>query len=129
VPGTFQEVGNEYWAVLLPPVKPAGTTFVDFRVTLDGSISDSETDALLYVAPGNSDIALSFDASGSMDTEDVIGEGTRLTNAKRAGQVVADLLRAGDRIVVQDWSAFDNPPAAAALATATVRSICARCCR
>ena len=110
VPGTFQEVGNEYWAVLLPPVKPAGTTFVDFRVTLDGSINDSETDALLYVAPGNSDIALSFDASGSMDTEDVIGEGTRLTNAKRAGQVVADLLRAGDRIVVQDWSAFDNPP-------------------
>ncbi|HHY55102.1 MAG TPA: hypothetical protein GYA08_06665 [Chloroflexi bacterium] len=110
VPGTFQEVGNEYWAVLLPPVKPAGTTFVDFRITLDGSISDSETDALLYVAPGNTDIALSFDASGSMDTEDVTGEGTRLTNAKRAGQVIADLLRAGDRLVVQDWSAFDNPP-------------------
>jgi hypothetical protein len=110
VPGTFQEVGNEYWAVLLPPVKPAGTTFVDFRITLDGSISDTETDALLYVAPGNSDIALSFDASGSMATEDVIGEGTRLTNAKRAGQVIADLLRVGDRIVVQDWSAFDNPP-------------------
>ncbi|MCB0039537.1 MAG: hypothetical protein KDE23_07645 [Caldilinea sp.] len=110
VPGTFQEVGNEYWAVLLPPVKAAGTTFVDFRVTLNGSISDSETDALLYVAPGNSDIALSFDASGSMNTEDVIGEGSRLTNAKRAGQVVADLLRSGDRLLVQDWSAFDNPP-------------------
>jgi len=109
VPGTFQEVGNEYWAVLLPPVKPAGTTFVDFKVTLDGSISDMETDALLYVAPGNSDIALSFDASGSMGSEDVIGEGTRLTNAKRAGQVVADLLRAGDRLLVQDWSAVDSP--------------------
>lgn len=109
-PGTFQEVGNEYWAVLLPPTKPAGTTFVDFRVTLNGAISDTETDALLYVAPGNSDIAMSFDASGSMDTEDTVGEGTRLTNAKRAGQVVADLLRAGDRILVQDWSAFNNPP-------------------
>jgi len=110
VPGTFQPVGDEYWAVLLPPIKPAGTTFVDFRITLNGSISDSETDALLYVTPGNSDIALSFDASGSMNTEDVIGEGTRLTNAKRAGQVVADLLRNGDRLLVQDWSAFNNPP-------------------
>ena len=109
-PGTFQEVGNEYWAVLLPPTKPAGTTFVDFRVTLNGAISDTETDALLYVAPGNSDIAMSFDASGSMNTEDTVGEGTRLTNAKRAGQVIADLLRAGDRILVQDWSAFNNPP-------------------
>jgi len=110
VPGTFQEVGNEYWAVLLPPAKPVGTAFVDFRVTLDASIADAEIDALLYVAPGNSDIALSFDASGSMSTEDVTGEGTRLTNAKRAGQVIADLLRVGDRLVVQDWSAFDNPP-------------------
>jgi hypothetical protein len=40
VPGSFQEVGDEYWAMLLPPVKPAGTTFVDFRITLDGAISD-----------------------------------------------------------------------------------------
>ncbi|MBP8291862.1 MAG: hypothetical protein KAX65_03745, partial [Caldilineaceae bacterium] len=110
VPGSFQEVGDEYWAILLPPVKPAGTTFVNFRITLDGSISAQETNALLYVAPGNSDIALSFDASGSMNTEDTIGEGTRLTNAKKAGQVIADLLRAGDRILVQDWSAVNNPP-------------------
>ncbi|GIV73494.1 choice-of-anchor X domain-containing protein [Caldilinea sp.] len=110
VPGTFQEVGNEYWAILMPPVKPAGTTFVNFKVTLNNSISDTETNALLYVNPGNSDIAMSFDASGSMNTEDTVGEGTRLTNAKRAGQVVADLLRVGDRLVVQDWSAFDNPP-------------------
>jgi hypothetical protein len=109
VPGSFQEVGDEYWAILLPPVKPAGTTFVNFRITLDGAISAQETNALLYVAPGNSDIALSFDASGSMNIEDTIGEGTRLTNAKKAGQVIADLLRAGDRILVQDWSAVDNP--------------------
>jgi len=110
VPGTFQEVGNEYWAVLLPPVKPAGTTFVNFSVTLHGSISDAETNALLYVDPGNSDIALSFDASGSMSIEDTVGEGARLTIAQRAGQVIADLLRVGDRIAVQDWSAFNNPP-------------------
>lgn len=110
VPGTFQEVGNEYWAVLMPPTKPVGTTFVNFRVTLHSSIADTENNALLYVAPGNSDIALSFDASGSMAFEDTVGEGTRLTLAQRAGQVIADLLRAGDRLVVQDWSAFNNPP-------------------
>ncbi len=108
VAGSFQEVGDEYWAVLLPPVKPVGTTFVDFRINL-GAINDTELDALLYVAPGNTNIALSYDASGSMNTEDAIGEGARLVNAKKAGQVVADLLRVGDRILVQDWSAIDSP--------------------
>ncbi len=108
VAGSFQEVGDEYWAILMPPTKPLGTTFVDFRINL-GVVSDTELDALLYVVPGNTDIALSFDASGSMSTEDAIGEGTRLDNAKKAGQVVADLLRAGDRFLVQDWSAIDNP--------------------
>jgi hypothetical protein len=66
-----------------------------------------------------------------MNTEDTIGEGTRLTNAKKAGQVIADLLRAGDRILVQDWSAVDNPPAVGCrpMVTATARWTCARCCR
>ncbi|MCX6044517.1 MAG: hypothetical protein NT075_05340 [Chloroflexi bacterium] len=108
VAGSFQEVGDEYWAILLPPVKPAGTTFVDFTACLD-TICDTETNALLYVDPGDSDIALSFDASGSMTTEDVIGEGTRLSNAQKAGKVVADLLHPGDRIVVLDWSGKDQP--------------------
>jgi len=105
VEGSFQEVGDEYWATLLPPTKPAGTTFSDFTICLDGTLCDSETNALLYVEPGSTDIALSFDASGSMGIEDTTGEGTRLDNAKRSGQVIADLLRPGDRIVVQDWSA------------------------
>jgi hypothetical protein len=108
VPNTFQEVGDEYWATLLPPVKPAGTTFVNFGACLD-AICDSETNALLYVNPGNSDTALVFDASGSMNSEDATGEGTRLFNAKRAGKVVADLLRPGDRILVTDFSAKNNP--------------------
>ncbi|MFN8444975.1 MAG: choice-of-anchor X domain-containing protein [Caldilineaceae bacterium] len=108
VTGTFQEVGDEYWAVLLPPVKPAGTTFVNFTVCMD-SLCDSETNALLYVTPGNTDTAITFDASGSMSTEDIIGEGTRLFNAQKAGKVVADLLRSGDRILVTDFSANDSP--------------------
>jgi hypothetical protein len=110
VPGSFSQVGEEYWAILLPPVKPAGTTFVDLRICLDGSICDTETNALLYVNPGNTDFAMVFDGSGSMAWEDVIGEGTRLENAKKAGTVMADLLRVGDRVLVTDFSAFNNPP-------------------
>jgi hypothetical protein len=106
---SFQEVGEEYWATMLPPAKPAGTTFVDYKACLGTSLCDTETDGLLYVAPGNSDIGLVFDASGSMDIEDVTGEGKRIFNAKRAGTVVADLARDGDRLMVTDFSAFDNP--------------------
>lgn len=110
VPGSFSQVGEEYWAILLPPVKPAGTTFVDLRICLDGSICDTETDALLYVAPGNTDFAMVFDGSGSMAWEDVTGEGSRVENARKAGTVMADLLRVGDRVLVTDFSAKDNPP-------------------
>jgi len=110
VPGSFSQVGEEYWAIMLPPAKPAGTTFVDLRICLDGSICDTETNALLYVDPGNTDFAMVFDGSGSMAWEDVIGEGTRLENAKKAGTVMADLLRVGDRVLVTDFSAFNNPP-------------------
>ncbi len=113
VAGSFQAVGEEYWATLLPPAKPVGTTFVDFKACLGSSLCDTETDGLLYVAPGNSDIGLVFDGSGSMATEDVIGEGTRLFNAQRAGKIVADLARGGDRLMVTDFSAFNNPPGCA----------------
>jgi len=109
VAGSLQEVNGEYWMVVLPPTKPVGTTFVDFQVCLAGTVCDTETNGLLYVDPGNSDIALVFDGSGSMDIEDIAGEGKRLTNAKKAGEVVADLLRDDDRILVTSFSAFDNP--------------------
>jgi hypothetical protein len=110
VPGSFSQVSEEYWAIMLPPIKPAGTTFVDLRICLDGSICDTESNALLYVDPGNTDLAMVFDGSGSMAWEDVPGEGTRLVNAQKAGTVMADLLRVGDRVLVTDFSAHDNPP-------------------
>lgn len=110
VPGSFQEVGGEYWAILQPPTKPPGTTFVDFAVCLDATICDSENNALLYVEPGNVDAALVFDASGSMNEVDTIGEPSRLEQAKRSGTVIANLLRPGDRLLVTDFSARDNPP-------------------
>ena len=65
ITGTFQEVGDEYWATLMPPTKPLGTTFVNYDACLD-AICDSENNALLYVNPANTDTALAFDSSGSM---------------------------------------------------------------
>lgn len=109
VSGSLQEVNGQYWMVVVPPTQPAGTTFVDFQVCLAGTVCDTETNALLYVDPGNSDLALVFDGSGSMDLEDVAGEGKRLENAQKAGEVVADLLRDDDRVLVTSFSAFDNP--------------------
>ena len=109
VPGSFSQVGEEYWAILLPPTKAAGTTYVDLEICLDTSICDTETDALLYVDPGNTDFALVFDGSGSMNIEDVPGEGMRYINAQKAGTVLADLLRVGDRVLVTDFSAHDIP--------------------
>ncbi len=109
VPGSFQEVSEEYWAVMLPPTKPLGTTFIDLQVCLDGGVCDTNTDALLYVDPGNTDFGLAFDGSGSMGDIDVPGEGSRLENAQKAGTVLADLLRDGDRVLITSFSAFDNP--------------------
>lgn len=111
VAGSFQEVGpGEYWAAIVPPVKPNGTTFVDYKVCLNGSICDSENDALLYVNPGNVDTVYLFDESNSMNTEDTLGEGTRMQNAKRAGRVLPDLLRDGDRLGIIGHGALDTPP-------------------
>ena len=110
VPGSFQEVGpGEYWAVIVPPTKPGGTTFVDYEVCLNTTICDSENDALLYVDPGNVDTVYVFDESGSMATEDTPGEGTRIENAKKAGLVLPDLLRDGDRIGIIGHGGEDNP--------------------
>ena len=110
VPGSFQEVGpGEYWAAIVPPTKPLGTTFVDYEVCLNTSICDSENDALLYVDPGNVDTVYVFDESGSMATEDTPGEGTRILNAKKAGLVLPDLLRDGDRIGIIGHGAKDDP--------------------
>lgn len=111
VPGTLFEIGaGEYWATLLPPAKPAGTTFVDFQACVDGAVCDTELDALLYVLPGNSDTIILHDESGSMSTEDVIGEGSRLVNSQKAAMVWANLAREGDRYGVMGFNALNDPP-------------------
>jgi hypothetical protein len=110
VPGTFGMVGLDYWMTALPPIKPAGTTFVDYRACLNSGACDTEVDSLLYVAPGNSDLAIVHDASGSMGPpEDTPGEGTRLENAQKAAKAIANTVRTGDRVLVMDFSALDDP--------------------
>ena len=104
VTNSFQEVGDEYWVTMLPPTKTVGTNYVDLEVCLDGGFCDTNSESLLYVPPGNSDLGMVFDGSGSMGTEDITGEGTRLENAKKAGTVMADLLQDGDRVFVMDFS-------------------------
>ncbi|MCL7451732.1 MAG: VWA domain-containing protein [Anaerolineae bacterium] len=106
VAGTFQEVGEEYWAIVQPPAVGAGTTWAEVQVILNGTIGDSESQAVLYVEPGHNDMVLLFDASSSMDIEGVLGEGKRYENAQKAGTIVADLLRDGDRVAVMDFSAI-----------------------
>jgi hypothetical protein len=110
VAGSFQEVGpGQYWAAIVPPVKPGGTTFVDYEICLNTTICDSETDALLYVDPGNVDTVYVIDESGSMATVDTTGEGSRITNAKKAASVLADLLHDGDRIGIIGFGGADSP--------------------
>ena len=109
VPGSFQQVGNQYWALVIPPDQQTGTAYVDMSLCLNADICDTNHAALLYEERGNADVALVFDASGSMDFEDVIGEGRRIDNAKRAGNVQASLLQNGDQVIVMDFSALDFP--------------------
>ena len=63
VPGLVSRSGQRVLGDHDAPVRPAGTAFVDFRVCLDGVNCVTQTDALLYVPPGNSDFALVFDTS------------------------------------------------------------------
>ena len=108
VGGTFQEVGQEYWAIVQPPLMTAGTTWANVDVYVNADAMNTEDQALLYVEPGHTDIALLFDASSSMEIEDVPGEGARYENAQKAGTIVADLLREGDRVAVMDFSAIST---------------------
>lgn len=110
LPDSLSQVGNEYWAIMVPPKKPTGTTFNDLKICLNSSLCVTETDALLYEPPEKNDFALVFDGSSSMEFEDVTGEGQRYVNAQKAGIVLADLMRVGDRVLVTDFSAFNDPP-------------------
>lgn len=99
-----------YLGVFAPPTKAAGTTMVDLQACLGTSgICDKNTDALLYVPPGNMDMVLLHDASGSMSYVDVPGDLPRLDQAKRAAELLVMLAQAGDYYGIMDFSAKDIP--------------------
>ena len=114
-PTTLVEVTKGYYlGVYTPPTKPAGTTTVDLRACLGTSgICDTNADALIYVPPGNIDMVLLHDASGSMGWIDVPGDLPRLEQAKRAAELLVMLAQAGDAYGIMDFSAKDDPPGCA----------------
>ena len=107
----YEVTKGEYLGVFVPPAKAAGTTWADLRACLSTTgICDTNTDALLYVAPGNVDMVLLHDASGSMSNVDVLGDGTRLAQAKIAAKLLVLLARDGDYYGIMDFSAENDPP-------------------
>jgi len=107
----YEVTKGTYLGVLIPPTKAAGTTWMDLRGCLDTTgICDTNADSLLYVAPGNVDMVLLHDASGSMGDIDVPGDYSRLEQARIAAKLLVLLARNGDYYGIMDFSAEDSPP-------------------
>ena len=106
----YEITKGEYLGVFVPPAKAAGTTWANLRACLSTTgICDTNNDALLYVAPGNVDMVLLHDASGSMSDIDQAGDPSRLEQAKMAAKLLVLLARDGDYYGIMDFSAKDIP--------------------
>ncbi|MBN1247263.1 MAG: VWA domain-containing protein [Anaerolineae bacterium] len=112
---TISEITKgHYFGIFLPPTKPVGTSWVDLQACLGTSgICDENTEALLYVPPGNMDMVLLHDASRSMMDVDVPGDFSRLEQAKHAAELLVMLAQVGDYYGIMDFSAEDDPPGCA----------------
>ncbi len=108
----YEITKGHYFGVFLPPSKPVGTIWVDLRACLeDSGICSTNNGALLYVPPGNMDMVLLHDASGSMGWVDVPGDFSRLEQAKHAAELLVMLAQTGDYYGIMDFSArnVDRP--------------------
>jgi len=108
---TIHEITKgHYLGVFVPPAQDPGTTWVDLRACLGTTgICDNNVDALHYVPPGNMDMVLLHDASGSMGDIDVTGDFSRLEQAKQAADLLVQLAQIGDYYGIMDFSAEDTP--------------------
>jgi hypothetical protein len=110
---TISEITKgHYFGVFLPPLKALGTDWVDLQACLSSvGACDTKTEALRYAPPGNMDMLLLHDASGSMADVDVPGDYSRLEQAKQAGQLLVQLAQVGDYYSIMDFSAhnIDRP--------------------
>jgi len=122
---TIHEITKgHYLGVFVPPTQVAGTTWVDLRACLGTTgICDNNVDALLYVPPGNMDMVLLHDASGSMGNIDVPGDFSRLEQAKQAAGLLVQLAQIGDYYGIMDFSAVDSPPGCAPNCPHDVRTV------
>ncbi len=102
----YEITKGHYLGVFVSPEKAAGTSWVDLRACLGTSgICDTNTEALRYVPPGNMDMVLLHDASGSMAWTDMLGDLSRLEQAKRAADLLVMLAQTGDYYGIMDFSA------------------------
>ena len=107
----YEVTKGQYLGVFVPPAKPVGTTWANLRACLNTTgLCDTNNNALLYVPPGNVDMVLLHDASGSMSDVDVPGDYSRLEQAKLAARLLVLLARTGDSYGIMDFSAANNPP-------------------
>jgi hypothetical protein len=99
---------GHYFGVFLPPNKPVETNWVDLQACLGSSgICTTNNEALHYIPPGNMDMVLLHDASGSMSYIDVPGDFSRLEQAKHAAELLVMLAQTGDYYGIMDFSARD----------------------
>ena len=83
--------------VVDPPSK-GSAAFYDLEVTLAGSGSESEPNAVYYLAKASSDEVIVLDRSGSMASDDKIGA------AQNAASAFVDFLNDGDAIGVTSFA-------------------------
>lgn len=83
--------GDSHWLIVQPPAKAAG--YYDLEVTLSGE-SDTEIDALFYLADEARSSVIVLDRSGSM------GYDGKLEAAQNAGSAFIDFLSDGDEVGV-----------------------------
>ena len=101
----YEITKGHYLGIFMAPSKAAGTSWVDLQACLGPSgACDTNSEALLYVPPGNMDMLLLHDASGSMGTVDVPGDYPRLEQAKQAAELLVMLAQAGDYYGIMDFS-------------------------
>lgn len=98
-------VGDEYWLIVQPPAK-ASADYYDLDVTLQGTQSDSETDAVHYSDTPRApvDEVLIVDNSGSM------ADYSKMVSAKNAARAFVDRWKTDDMVGVVAFSTTVSVP-------------------
>ncbi len=88
---------DTYFLVVAPPTQ-SGAAYYDLSVTLSGVGTDSETNAVYYLANAPDDEVVVLDRSGSM------GYDGKMSAAQNAGSAFVDFLNDGDAVGVVSFA-------------------------